>query len=356
MKKFMLLFLAFTAAAGCSVQDEAQEDARETAAGENKRAEIIADQLDIPWSLNFSSGVLYLSERTGSIVKVEGEKKTRMKTELEKPFADAAEAGLLGLALHPDFLENRKAFAYYTYDNDGKAYNRLIELQLDKDTWKERKTLLDKIPGGPVHQGGRIEIGPDQKLYATAGDASEDQIAQDPEQFGGKILRMNLDGTIPEDNPFEHSYVFSYGHRNPQGISWTADEVMYSTEHGPSGYDEINRIEPGGNYGWPAITGDEKKENMKTPIAHSGNYSWAPSGSAISGETLYYGGLGGQGIYKFQTGSEKVEKVLSGYGRIRDVLLEGDHLYFITNNTDGRGNPKADDDKLYKISLKELSS
>src|SRR5690606_9395226 len=140
---------------------------------------------------------------------------------LEKPLATAAEAGLLGFVLSPNFSETNEAFAYYTYKDSTGQYNRIIVLEQDNNVWREKKLLLDKIPSGQFHHGGRLEIGPDSKLYATAGDASfEPEIAQDKNSLGGKILRMNLDGTIPEDNPIPNSYVYSYGHRNPQGLAW----------------------------------------------------------------------------------------------------------------------------------------
>ncbi len=215
--------------------------------------------------------------------------------------------------------------------------------------------LLDKIPSGRVHHGGRLEIGPDNKLYATAGDATEPSLAQDKNALAGKILRLNLDGSIPNDNPFQNSYVYSYGHRNSQGIVWAPDGTMYASEHGNNRNDEINRIEPGQNYGWPVIEGNVSQEGMMTPIFTSGNdTTWAPSGMDFYDGKLYVAALRGTALLAFDIEKKEYREVITGLGRIRDVYIEGEMLYFVTNNTDGCGNPQPNDDKLYKISFSQL--
>jgi glucose/arabinose dehydrogenase len=231
-----------------------------------------------------------------------------------------------------------------------------VTLNLDGEVWEEGTVLLDGIPSGQYHHGGRLTIGPDEKLYITTGDATVKENAQDLGSLGGKILRMNLNGSIPADNPFQNSYVYSYGHRNPQGLAWNANGDFYSTEHGPSGFDEINLIQAGKNYGWPLITGDEKHQGMQPPVVHSGEPAWAPSGADFHDGRIYFAALRGEGVKRFSVETGEVEEVLSGYGRVRDVYIEKETLYFISNNTDGRGNPAEDDDKLYKITLSELNS
>lgn len=339
----------------CSIgQPDVQQEESESVTKPSVESTVIAKDLSIPWSLQKDGEVFYLTQRTGGIVEIKNGTKTVIKTNLSKPLSERPEAGLLGFVLHPDFKSNQQAFAYYTYEDSGHHYNRVVELKRKANQWTEEKVLLDRIPSGQYHQGGRLEISPDHKLYITTGDATKQDKAQDLSFQGGKILRMSLDGGIPEDNPFKHSYVYSYGHRNPQGLAWNQNGELYETEHGPNGYDEINRIEPRNNYGWPTITGDEKGESLISPLAHSGEPSWAPSGADFWKDDFVFASLAGQSVKRFDTETREVTDLLTGFGRVRDVLVEGDTLYFVTNNTDGRGIPRENDDKLYKVDLKSL--
>ncbi|NGX76210.1 PQQ-dependent sugar dehydrogenase [Staphylococcus sciuri] len=323
---------------------------------ETKGIETVAQGLDTPWSIAKSNDVFYLSERPGKIIKIDGNKKTEQQVDLEKDVSTAAEAGLLGFVLAPDFKDSKEAYAYYTYEDNGQ-FNRIVKLKLENDTWKEDEVLIDKIPSGQYHHGGRLKIGPDDKLYATTGDASDEQNAQDKDTLGGKILRINLDGSKPKDNPMSNSYVYSYGHRNPQGIVWTPDGQMYASEHGNQANDEINEIKVGHNYGWPVIEGNEENDNMETPIFTSGSDdTWAPSGIAFKDGIIYSAALRGEGIMKFDVEKDEMKKIATKYGRIRDVYIVNDDLYFVSNNTDGRGNPSQNDDKMYKVSLSQLNS
>lgn len=323
---------------------------------ETKGIETVAQGLDTPWSIARLDDVFYLSERPGKIIKIDGNKKTEQQVDLDKEVSTAAEAGLLGFVLAPDFKDSKEAYAYYTYEDNGQ-FNRIVKLKLENDTWKEDEVLIDKIPSGQYHHGGRLKIGPDDKLYATTGDASDEQNAQDKDTLGGKILRINLDGSKPKDNPISNSYVYSYGHRNPQGIVWTPDGQMYASEHGNQANDEINEIKEGQNYGWPVIEGNEENDNMETPIFTSGSDdTWAPSGIAFKDGIIYSAALRGEGIMKFDVEKDEMKKVATKYGRIRDVYIVNDDLYFVSNNTDGRGNPSQNDDKMYKVSLSQLNS
>ncbi|MFU1767995.1 PQQ-dependent sugar dehydrogenase [Mammaliicoccus sciuri] len=323
---------------------------------ETKGIETVAQGLDTPWSIARSNDVFYLSERPGKIIKIDGNKKTEQQVDLEKEVSTAAEAGLLGFVLAADFKDSQEAYAYYTYEDNGQ-FNRIVKLKLENDTWKEEEVLIDKIPSGQYHHGGRLKIGPDDKLYATTGDASDEQNAQDKDTLGGKILRINLDGSKPKDNPISNSYVYSYGHRNPQGIVWTPDGQMYASEHGNQANDEINEIKEGHNYGWPVIEGNEENNNMETPIFTSGSDdTWAPSGIAFKDGIIYSAALRGEGIMKFDVEKDEMKKVATKYGRIRDVYIVNNELYFVSNNTDGRGNPSQNDDKMYKVSLSQLNS
>lgn len=332
-------------------QSDDNQDRKET-----KGIETVAQGLDTPWSIAKSNDVFYLSERPGKIIKIDGNKKNEQQVDLDKEVSTAAEAGLLGFVLAPDFKDSQEAYAYYTYEDNGQ-FNRIVKLKLENDTWKEEEVLIDKIPSGQYHHGGRLKIGPDDKLYATTGDASDEQNAQDKDTLGGKILRINLDGSKPKDNPISNSYVYSYGHRNLQGIVWTPDGQMYASEHGNQANDEINEIKEGHNYGWPVIEGNEENNNMETPIFTSGSDdTWAPSGIAFKDGIIYSAALRGEGIMKFDVEKDEMKKVATKYGRIRDVYIVNDDLYFVNNNTDGRGNPSQNDDKMYKVSLSQLNS
>lgn len=314
--------------------------------------EVVGEEFNIPWSINKHEQTFYLSERPGTIVKIENGEAVRQQVDLKEELATAAEAGLLGFVLTPNFSESNEAIAYYTYVDSSGQFNRIVTLRLDNNRWKEDRLLLDKIPSGRYHHGGRLEIGPDGKLFATTGDALQSSIAQDRSSLGGKILRLNLDGTIPNDNPFPNSYVYSYGHRNPQGISWAEDGGMYASEHGNNANDEINKIEPGQNFGWPIIEGLEKQNGMVTPLFTSGqNETWAPSGMDYYNGKLYVAALRGNAVLEFNLETGEQREIITGLGRIRDVFIEDNFLYFISNNTDGRGEPQQNDDKLYRVPL-----
>jgi glucose/arabinose dehydrogenase len=359
-KSALIMLLGLLAAAGCSAEEKSNEteprqQESEEAASVVPEAEEIAADLKTPWSIDQADSTFYMSERTGSIVKAVEGSRQRQEVRLKKNVSQASEAGMLGFVLSPDFESSAEAFAYYTYEEGSVQQNRIVVLEQQNGVWEETRLLLDQIPSGQYHHGGRLKIGPDGKLYATAGDAAADpSIAQDLKSLGGKILRMNLDGTVPLDNPFAGSYVYSYGHRNPQGLAWAEDGTLYASEHGPSANDEINRIEPGKNYGWPVIQGTEEKEGMEAPLFTSGkDNTWAPSGIAIKNGKLYAAALRGTAVLEFNLETGDQRKLITGAGRIRDVFISEDVLYFASNNTDGRGTPGPNDDKLYKIRLSD---
>jgi glucose/arabinose dehydrogenase len=363
LKKFLAVFLlAIPLIAGCSENEQQTtgNGERENSVDEpkNHRYEVLAENLEAPWSITKLENTFYLTERQGNIVTIKNGDMERQSVELEKELATAAEAGLLGFVLASDFQESNLAYAYYTYEDSSGQFNRIITLHLEDNVWREESLILDKIPSGSYHHGGRLNIGPDGKLYATAGDASESDMAQDPNSLGGKILRMNLDGSIPNDNPFPNSYIYSYGHRNPQGITWLPDGTLYASEHGNDANDEVNKIEAGQNYGWPIIEGYEEQEGKVTPQFTSGDEdeaTWAPSGMDYYNGNLYVAALRGSAVLGFDLETGRSREVITGLGRIRDVLIEDDSLFFISNNTDGRGAPQENDDKLYRISLSEFN-
>ena len=332
------------------------------------KVETVADNLDIPWAIDWApDGTIFFTERNGNLRVI----KDGMV--LDNPIltldVGGVEGGLLGITLDPDFSENHYVYLYYTYNEFLSTQNKLVRYVESNLTLTEDKILLDKIPGGAFHDGGRIKFGPDGKLYVTTGEIGDANLAQDLNSLAGKILRINSDGTIPYDNPFPNSPIFSYGHRNPQGLDWDRSKNLIATEHGPSGWkgvahDEINLIIPGGNYGWPEIIGSETKAGLHTPILNSGDETWAPSGAEF-----YYGDKFPQWIGKyfiatlrgnhllivdFDLKNNKVlsqEKLFIGeFGRLRDIATGPDgYLYLLTSNKDGRGSPDINDDKILRI-------
>ncbi|WNF34994.1 PQQ-dependent sugar dehydrogenase [Bacillaceae bacterium IKA-2] len=359
MKRFIFILTVIFVISACSSIDNDQSENNdrnaETIEVTTRDTEIITTDLNIPWNINKHNNSFYLSQREGTIIKVDGVTGSKIvqSVEVTKDVLHEGEGGLLGFILAPEFDHSREAFAYHTYKQDGQIYNRIIVLELIENTWKEVTLLLDGIPGGRIHNGGRIKIGPDGKLYATTGDAGEPEKAQNTEDLAGKILRMELDGSVPKDNPFANSNVYSYGHRNPQGIAWDDDGILYSSEHGQTGHDELNLIEPGKNYGWPIIEGDQQAPNMVTPLFHTGDNTWAPSGIAIKNNKIYVANLRGGNIQVFNLIDHTVDTLFENVGRMRDVMIENDTIYTLTNNLDGRGVPQEGDDKLFGISLVE---
>ncbi|ARI79100.1 quinoprotein glucose dehydrogenase [Halobacillus mangrovi] len=339
---FMLLFAA------CS-------DERETDHGggdpDKEGITVLVGNLNSPWDIEVSQDTFYISERDGSIASwTEGGSLERVAVETEKEITQIGEGGLLGLKLTPEFEENQQAYAYHTYEEGQEVYNRVILIEKKEEQWEEVSVVLEEIPGAQFHNGGRLELAPDGSLFVTTGDALNQSLAQNLESLAGKILRMNPDGSVPEDNPYKDSYVFSYGHRNPQGLAWTENGKLYASEHGPDNKDEINILQPGRNYGWPLIVGDEEGEDMITPLYQTGNDTWAPSGIAVFRKKLYIAALRGTAVRTLSLEGDNPEVVTDQFGRVRDVEVENDSLYFITNNTDGRGMPDEEDDRLVRYS------
>ena len=317
--------------------------------------ETVADGLEVPWQLDFSSdGRLFYTERAGRIGYVSEGNKFILATLPE--VYQFGEGGLMGLALDPDFANNENIYICYTYLRGLFVRNRISRIT-ESGGIQSEEFLLDDIPGGSIHNGCRLKFGPDGKLYATMGEAGNRFAAQDIETLHGTILRINSDGSIPSDNPFADSPIWSYGHRNPQGIAWSDDGTMYSSEHGQSANDEINVIVKGANYGWPEAECTSDGE-FTDPVRCYGDYTLAPGGIAIRSNELYVTGLRGKQIRKL-TLSLSVERriigeeiFLSGFGRIRDVIISNDgYLYFATSNRDGRGEPEEDDDRIVRVKI-----
>lgn len=330
------------------------DEADEQAGNLSEDVEELAIQLDVPWAVAKTGETIYLTERGGRLVTIENQTVTRHALHLTEDVYAEGEGGLLGLVLAPDFASTGEAYLYHTYRRDGSVLNRVIKVKNEGDVWSEQEELLTDIPGGTIHNGGRMKIGPDGLLYVTTGDAGDEALSQEKDSLAGKILRLELNGNVPSDNPFPESYVYSYGHRNPQGLAWDEDGTLYSAEHGPSGHDEINRIAPGNNYGWPLIIGDETASGMETPLFHSGTETWAPSGLIYHMGRLYFAGLRGEHIRAFDLETETSDIVFEGVGRIRDLYVDEDGtLLVVTSNRDGRGQPADEDDRLLRLTFND---
>ncbi|MFB5598438.1 MAG: PQQ-dependent sugar dehydrogenase, partial [Nitrosopumilaceae archaeon] len=217
----------------------------------SKSVEILATGLDRPWAIDFADTRIFITEKTGRIRVVDS------GALLEEPLATLRVAetfggGLLGIAAHPNFANNHFLYVYYTYEEDGKLWNKVLRITEYQNKLQDAITIIDKIPGSKFSNGGVIKFGPDSMLYIGTGSVSDSSHGpQDLRSLEGKILRLYDDGAIPSDNPFPNSPVFSYGHRNPQGMAWDVSENLYVTELGPSKNDEINLVISGKNYGWP---------------------------------------------------------------------------------------------------------
>ncbi|TIL58628.1 MAG: sorbosone dehydrogenase family protein [Mesorhizobium sp.] len=310
---------------------------------------VVADGLDYPWDIVRYGERLILTEKAGSVVIIEGEKVQRSALETTDPLRTEGGAGLLGIALAPDFADSGRAFFYYSYSSGLEPANRVVAARFDGNTWRETAVLVDAIPGHRLYNGGRIAIGPEGHLYVTTGWTENYERPQDLKSLAGKVLRLTLDGGVPEDNPFRGSFVYSYGHRNPQGLAWSADGELFVAEHGQAALDEINLIAPGANYGWPAISGDETLEGMQTPFLHSGRSTWAPSGIAFAGNELLVTALQGRGLYVLDRQNRTLQPVVSLGERVRHVLPVGDDLLLITTNRSPRGQGPSKD-RLVRLS------
>jgi len=324
---------------------------------ENKGISIVGQKLLVPWSLAFSDdGRGFFTERVGIIRSLSPNNTVSSDPVAYIRVDQIEEGGLLGLALHPNFTSNHKMYIYHTYSNASGIFNKVLLLIENKNKIVDSRTLIDGIPGGKFHDGGRINFGPDRKLYISTGDAGKPELAQDRNSLAGKILRLNDDGTIPHDNPIPNSPVYAYGLRNVQGLTWDPEtKKMYAADHGSTGNDEINVITPGSNYGWPYEECSSGEKYVKPLVCF--NPAIAPSGITIVNsnklgykDSLILATLKGSQLRSINLTTGEQNNILLGYGRLRDVVEAPDgSLYVLTSNTDGRGIVQENDDKILRI-------
>ncbi len=328
------------------------------AKGSVKVLRTVAQGLDSPWGLaELPGGALLVSSRdkaTITRVDVRTGRKTLLGT--VSGVAPEGEGGLLGIALSPGFASDHLVYAYFTSASD----NRIVRMLYDPakpagEQLGAPDTVFKGIPKGFIHNGGRIAFGPDGMLYAGTGESGRRELAQDRKNLGGKILRLTPEGEPAPGNPFPGSPVYSYGHRNVQGLAWDDKQRLFASEFGQDTWDELNAIKPGGNYGWPDAEGRSGDPRYRNPIAQWHTDVASPSGIAYVEGSIWMAGLKGERLWRIplegtQAAAAPQAFLTHAYGRLRTVAPAGDgRLWLVTSNTDGRGHPKKGDDRILEL-------
>ncbi|GHE77485.1 PQQ-dependent sugar dehydrogenase [Streptomyces griseoaurantiacus] len=372
-----LAVAALLLTAGCSGGSGAPEDTGTSASasrtgGPSARAEhtppakgsvkvlrTVAEGLNTPWGLAplpGGGGILVSSRDEGTITRVD--EKAGKKTTLGAVPGVAAdgEGGLLGLALSPAYASDHLVYAYFTTDSDNRVARMLYDPEKPAgEQLGAPDTVFKGIPKGLIHNGGRIAFGPDKMLYVGTGESGERQPAQDRKSLGGKILRMTPDGEPAPGNPFDDSVVYTYGHRNVQGLAWDGEQRLFAAEFGQDTWDELNAIEPGANYGWPEAEGKGGGPKYRDPLAQWHTDQASPSGIAYAEGSIWMAGLRGERLWRIPLDGTKAsaepQPFLKGeYGRLRTVVAAGGgKLWVTTSNTDGRGDPAKGDDRILEL-------
>ncbi|MEO5981607.1 MAG: PQQ-dependent sugar dehydrogenase [Pedococcus sp.] len=315
----------------------------------------VAKDLDVPWATAFlpdGSALLTLRDEARLLQVRDGQDPVDLgRVDGVQP---GGEGGLLGVAVSPTFASDRSIFLYTTTAQD----NRVVRVRFEDGKPSQQRAILTGIPKAGHHDGGRLKFGPDGFLYVTTGDAGQTNRSQDRSSLGGKILRITADGSPAPGNPFDGSPVWSYGHRNVQGIAWAPDGTMYASEFGQNTWDELNRIEPGKNYGWPVVEGKGKRAGFVEPLVQWATSDASPSGIAHADGAIWMAALRGESLWRIPVSGNDAgepQRLLQGeYGRLRDVVVAPDGRLWVLSNNTSRGNGAADDDKLLAIPLDDL--
>ncbi|WP_063003780.1 PQQ-dependent sugar dehydrogenase [Nocardia salmonicida] len=346
-KTAFLVAPAFALALLCACSPGESSDRSSTPSHSSAHDSPVTDELDAPWSIAFHGAAALVSERdSGRILEI-GTGGTQHEVGTVDDVEPSGEGGLLGIA-----VRGAQLFAYYTAADDNRIERFDLTGEPGNLTLGGGRTILTGLPAAANHNGGRIAFGPDGMLYATVGDAGNRPAAQDRAALAGKILRMTPDGQAPVDNPAPGSLVYSYGHRNPQGITWAADGRMFASEFGQNTWDELNLIEPGGNYGWPEVEGIAGRAGFIDPLQQWKPSEASPSGMTNVGGSLYIANLRGERLRRIPLDNltQSTESLVGEYGRLRDIAVAPDgSLWVLTNNTDGRGEPAAGDDRIVRL-------
>ncbi|MFF2859668.1 PQQ-dependent sugar dehydrogenase [Streptomyces rubiginosohelvolus] len=331
--------------------------------GSAKVVSTLTENLKSPWGLAALPGgdLLVSSRDEGTIHRIDGESGKQTLLGSVPGVAPAGEGGLLGLAVSSTFGADQLVYAYFTTTSD----NRIVRMSYDEKRPAGQQlgapdTVLRGIPKGSIHNGGRIAFGPDKMLYAGTGEAGDTELSQDKESLAGKILRMTPDGEPVHGNPEADSVVYSYGHRNVQGLAWDAEKRLWAAEFGQNTWDELNLIEPGGNYGWPEVEGEEGEDGFIDPVAQWKTSEASPSGIAYAEGSIWMAGLRGERLWRIPLSGEKAGEPLADpqaflkeeHGRLRTVVSAGgDRLWLLTSNTDGRGTEQDGDDRILQVEV-----
>ncbi|MGW4625475.1 PQQ-dependent sugar dehydrogenase [Streptomyces rubiginosohelvolus] len=331
--------------------------------GSAKVVSTLTENLKSPWgAAALPGGDLLVSSRDeGTVHRIDGESGKQTLLGSVPGVSPAGEGGLLGLAVSSTFGADQLVYAYFTTTSD----NRIVRMSYDEKRPAGQQlgapdTVLRGIPKGSIHNGGRIAFGPDKMLYAGTGEAGDTELSQDKESLAGKILRMTPDGEPVHGNPEADSVVYSYGHRNVQGLAWDAEKRLWAAEFGQNTWDELNLIEPGGNYGWPEVEGEEGEDGFIDPVAQWKTSEASPSGIAYAEGSIWMAGLRGERLWRIPLSGEKAGEPLADpqafleeeHGRLRTVVSAGsDRLWLVTSNTDGRGTQQDGDDKVLQVEV-----
>jgi glucose/arabinose dehydrogenase len=309
----------------------------------------VTERLEAPWGLAFlPDGSALVTERDSTRILSVSADGTVREVQRVGEADPGGEGGLLGIAVSPTYPSDSWVYVYYTAADD----NRVARFKLGETP----QPIFTGIPKAGNHNGGRIAFGPDGMLYVGTGDAAERDRSQDREFLGGKILRLTPDGKPAPGNPFGSSPVYSYGHRNVQGLAWDSRGRLFAAEFGQNRYDELNLIEPGGNYGWPVVEGIGDEKGFINPVATWSTSDASPSGIAVLNDRVYVACLRGTKLYRISTDGQGAQALLDGeYGRLRHVEVAPDgSLWILTSNRDGRGSPAEADDRILRLDVSRL--